>query len=215
MVDQDRLSRARNQDISIQVELTSDEYVVRGTRGIPYEVDLREPSCTCPDWEKREPEGGCKHILAVKIERGDIGSVSSTKTHSQSSRYIPNWDRLARQTKERDNWTCQHCGKQGGPLGSAELHAHHRIPRSEGGDDTLDNLVTLCHSCHEDVHGHIIPTGGGSSSSSIKTTFHTDSGTQDDEPTIDEDAHHTEGHEPDENIDKQRSDSAPRCRLAI
>lgn len=31
---------------------------------------------------------------------------------------------------------------------SRELHVHHIIPRSEGGTDGDDNLITVCHICH-------------------------------------------------------------------
>lgn len=35
------------------------------------------------------------------------------------------------------------------------LQAHHRKPRSQGGEDTLENLEFRCRNCHGDVHyGH-------------------------------------------------------------
>lgn len=43
---------------------------------------------------------------------------------------------------ERDDWTCQICGRQ------ERLHVHHRIPRYQGGTEALDNLITLCSGCH-------------------------------------------------------------------
>lgn len=201
MPDKRRLFRAQHQDISIQADLGSGKYAVRGTRNITYEVDLQIPSCTCPDWEKREPTDGCKHILAVKIKEGSIKSLSSAKTAGGSqgafsNRNIPNWDRLARQTKKRDNWTCQHCNKQGGHLGSAELHAHHIEPRSKGGKDTLNNLITVCHSCHEDLHDHRIPSGSHQNFSSPNPG----TGTQTSKPATNGDKLQpdTQNHDPDE-----------------
>ena len=47
----------------------------------------------------------------------------------------------------RDNYTCQHCKKRTGTF-----NAHHIIYRSNGGADTLDNLITLCEKCHRDLH---------------------------------------------------------------
>ena len=32
------------------------------------------------------------------------------------------------------------------------LHAHHIVPRSEGGADTITNLITLCKKCHSELH---------------------------------------------------------------
>ncbi len=32
------------------------------------------------------------------------------------------------------------------------LQVHHIVERSEGGDDTLDNIIAVCLTCHSDVH---------------------------------------------------------------
>lgn len=34
----------------------------------------------------------------------------------------------------------------------AGVHVHHRVFRSQGGNDTPDNLEWLCLTCHDDVH---------------------------------------------------------------
>jgi hypothetical protein len=31
-------------------------------------------------------------------------------------------------------------------------HRHHRLRRSQGGTNDLENLLALCHECHELVH---------------------------------------------------------------
>lgn len=215
MPDRRRLFRAQHQDISIQANLGSGKYIVRGTRDITYEVDLQKPSCTCPDWEKREPTDGCKHILAVNIKEGNIESLPSAETiggfqSTSSSRNIPNWDHLARQTKKRDNWTCQHCEKQGGQLGSAELHAHHIEPRSKGGEDTLNNLITVCHSCHEELHDHRIPSGSRPNSSSAKIR----TGTQTNKPKINGNDLQSdiEEHDPDTATQDRESPANVECK---
>lgn len=33
------------------------------------------------------------------------------------------------------------------------LHAHHLVPRSQGGDDVAVNMAPLCGECHFDLHG--------------------------------------------------------------
>lgn len=47
----------------------------------------------------------------------------------------------------RDNYTCRCCKTKKGTL-----HAHHIVYRSNGGSDTLDNLITLCENCHKKLH---------------------------------------------------------------
>lgn len=47
----------------------------------------------------------------------------------------------------RDNYTCKCCKTKKGTL-----HVHHIVYRSNGGADTLDNLITLCEECHKKLH---------------------------------------------------------------
>lgn len=51
---------------------------------------------------------------------------------------------------ERDNCTCRHCGK--GQGATIIDWPHHVIKRSTGGSDELNNLVTLCRTCHNRCH---------------------------------------------------------------
>ena len=46
----------------------------------------------------------------------------------------------------RDNWQCDECGMY------TEAPPHHVIFRSQGGSDTMENLITLCMECHEKEH---------------------------------------------------------------
>lgn len=40
--------------------------------GSEYTVDLREPACTCPDFEYRESVSECKHVRRVRLEVGQV-----------------------------------------------------------------------------------------------------------------------------------------------
>ena len=53
----------------------------------------------------------------------------------------------------RDNYTCQCCK---GKHKDSKLEVHHIIFRSQGGSDEESNLITLCHTCHKDLHRGII-----------------------------------------------------------
>jgi hypothetical protein len=54
----------------------------------------------------------------------------------------------------RDKYQCQRCGKK---CNAEKLEVHHIIPRSQGGKDIADNLITLCKYCHdrEKWFGHV------------------------------------------------------------
>ena len=57
--------------------------------------------------------------------------------------------RLMKRVLERDGWRCRKCGSL------KDLQVHHQTKRSQQGDDTLRNLVTLCAYCHIAEHGQL------------------------------------------------------------
>lgn len=59
----------------------------------------------------------------------------------------------------RDGHTCQHCGARNGMGATVHLHAHHikEFAIHPGLRLEVSNGVTLCHPCHEAVHGKKIP----------------------------------------------------------
>lgn len=54
----------------------------------------------------------------------------------------------------RDGFACQYCGKK---APETELHVDHRHPRSKGGADTDDNLVTACITCNSGKSDTVLP----------------------------------------------------------
>lgn len=58
------------------------------------------------------------------------------------------WRKIKRSIKKRDKKQCQWCGET-----EEEIHAHHIIPVSEGGDKyDEDNLISLCKQHHYSAH---------------------------------------------------------------
>jgi 5-methylcytosine-specific restriction endonuclease McrA len=57
------------------------------------------------------------------------------------------YDMLRNEVLKRDGWRCQDCGA------TTNLQVHHIRPRSRLGGDVMDNLITLCASCHGKRHG--------------------------------------------------------------
>jgi len=51
--------------------------------------------------------------------------------------------------KHRDSFKCQVCH---GKSGDTRLEVHHLTPVSKGGSNHPDNLATVCHKCHTEIH---------------------------------------------------------------
>lgn len=62
------------------------------------------------------------------------------------SYYGASWRFSRTSCLQRDSYTCQACG------GTTELQVHHWTPYRFCFDNSLDNLVTLCRGCHQDLH---------------------------------------------------------------
>lgn len=78
-------------------------------------------------------------------------SQQQRKYNEQTAYYhTPEWRQLRTACLARDYNQCAAC------TGTQRLTAHHIKPRPEGGPDTLDNLITLCGSCHSRLE-----SGGG------------------------------------------------------
>lgn len=82
-------------------------------------------------------------ILSVSGEKFQVPKVIVLK------RYIKLPDRMYRPNRRniflRDNYTCVYCEKQ---LEPHELSVDHVYPKSRGGKETWDNLVTSCKTCN-------------------------------------------------------------------
>jgi 5-methylcytosine-specific restriction endonuclease McrA len=53
---------------------------------------------------------------------------------------------LRKQVLRRDGWRCQSCGAM------CNLEVHHKTFRSHQGEDSAQNLITLCKRCHARQH---------------------------------------------------------------
>jgi 5-methylcytosine-specific restriction endonuclease McrA len=56
------------------------------------------------------------------------------------------YENLRQQILRRDGWRCQFCGAM------SNLEVHHREFRSQSGEDSEENLITLCTLCHASAH---------------------------------------------------------------
>ena len=61
--------------------------------------------------------------------------------------YPENWHELTASIRKKYGYRCTQCGAQ-----DVELHVHHVVPLSLGGNNDPDNLVALCDYCHSQIH---------------------------------------------------------------
>lgn len=81
-----------------------------------------------------EPE----KIAAKELEKKRIKSLRNEITH-----------KLRFEVLQRDNFTCQYCGRSPKVIPGLVLEVDHIVPLSAGGTNDLDNLVTACWECNE------------------------------------------------------------------
>ena len=56
------------------------------------------------------------------------------------------YEQLRNEVLRRGGWRCQSCGAR------SSLEVHHKEFRSQSGDDSEQNLITLCAVCHHGVY---------------------------------------------------------------
>jgi len=69
-----RTQRALDEEMIVSLLAKGGQYEVRAQSGRVYDVDVITETCTCPDWQQRKPDGGCKHLRRVdhEIKRGRV-----------------------------------------------------------------------------------------------------------------------------------------------
>jgi 5-methylcytosine-specific restriction endonuclease McrA len=81
----------------------------------------------------------------------DINSQSqSIVQKNERSQGVPDLMRIL--VLHRDQQRCVLCGRSSGEV---SLEVAHIIPFSQGGNNDLDNLQTLCQDCHRDKGSHL------------------------------------------------------------
>jgi hypothetical protein len=62
--------------------------------------------------------------------------------------------KLRGEVMKRDRWRCRLCGRSADDSVDIRLHVHHVRPWAVGGLTELQNLITLCQTCHEGLEPH-------------------------------------------------------------
>lgn len=66
-------------------------------------------------------------------------------------------DPLRIEVLRRDRYTCVKCGwthENWNRSDPRHLELHHTEPHAKGGENVLNNLITVCTICHDDIHRH-------------------------------------------------------------
>ena len=97
-------------------------------------------------------------ILPVKkiiVEIGNFDTQKISNPDIESEEYqqglMTGFDNVKAFVKWRDGYRCRQCN---GKSGDNKLEIHHIQHREDGGSDRPDNLVCLCHTCHDNHHNH-------------------------------------------------------------
>lgn len=77
------------------------------------------------------------HLFRVAENRLEVDFMAKRSTEHRKAQ---------KAGKERDNYTCQACGTK------KDIEGHHIIDHQFYGNATVDNIVSLCHDCHKEVH---------------------------------------------------------------
>lgn len=79
--------------------------------------------------------------------------VAKADRNHQNARHVKSSSKHS--VHHRDRGCCQYRMPNGKICGDKNwTHLHHIKPRSEGGDDTPDNLITICAAHHRMIHAH-------------------------------------------------------------
>ncbi len=122
--------------------------------------ELRYLANDATEWARRVRELRTElgwPIATKHTGRPDLGvGVYLLEQDRQSpahDRNIP--DPIRRAVLVRDNYRCTSCGwshEQWNPSDPRHLELHHVEHHVKGGENTEDNLTTLCIVCHDDIH---------------------------------------------------------------
>ena len=120
-------------------------------KGVAEFVDMHENAYAQHDFdswmdlsEYREAFEQDKHTWIQGVSQKILAPfVIRVKTYDHAKRGIVKFSR--HNVYNRDNYTCQYCGKT---RKSENLNLDHVVPRRQGGESTWTNIVCSCFSCN-------------------------------------------------------------------
>ena len=112
------------------------------------------------EWARRTRELRTEEGWPITTKMSGNPSLEVGSYVLELDRQAPAHDRhisevVRRQALRRDNYTCRNCHwshKLWNPADPRFLELHHVVHHAKGGENDLDNLVTYCNVCHDEVH---------------------------------------------------------------
>ena len=100
---------------------------------------------------------GCPNVVRSRLQKGYCDEHADRRMGWKKSQekkgnttergYGYVWQRLRLSVLERDGYLCQVCRHNGRLTQATEVD--HIVGKANGGDDSLDNLQSLCKPCHK------------------------------------------------------------------
>ena len=109
---------------------------------------LRDVAGNIQDWQRSLRQLRQETGLNIESKKDGYILTSEQPTRTPQNRKTIN-GKLRYAVLQRDNSTCQRCGRNPVNSPGIKLHVDHRRPVDLGGDTTIDNLWTLCEQCNE------------------------------------------------------------------
>ncbi len=95
-------------------------------------------------------------VTAQFVDQFDIqqSEKADAEKREQSGTVFVRDPRVRNLVKQRSNGRCEFCGEPGFEMasGAIYLETHHIVPLSEGGPDTIENVIALCPLDHRMAH---------------------------------------------------------------
>lgn len=132
-----------------QEEYLIEEYVKKERSAKSIGDDFGVSSDTIYHWMDR-------HGIERRERKDRTGDLAPNWKGGFASDYGSNWKRMRDRVRKRDNHTCQDCGHEW-VQGETRLDVHHITPIKKFDQpekaNTLENLITLCRTCHNKWEG--------------------------------------------------------------
>lgn len=136
------------------------EYLIRNVGKKITGEELRYVANNHTEWARRVRELRTEYGWQIMTKMAGMPELpvgvyvlASRRQAPEHDRVIP--DQVRRQILQRDKYKCRNCGwshKDWNASDPRHLEAHHIKPHIKGGENTPDNLVTLCNICHDEEH---------------------------------------------------------------